>query len=131
AVKSRSLSAVKSRSLGKSAVVVGDRVGLVGDTSGAGGSLARIVTVAPRSTVLRRTADDDDPVERVIVANADQMVVVTALADPPPRTRLIDRALVSAYDAGMDSLLCLTKADLADPTELLAGYAALGVPAVV
>ena len=36
---------------------------------------------------LRRTADDDDPVERVIVANADQLVVVTALADPEPRPR--------------------------------------------
>ena len=66
-----------------------------------------------RRTVLRRTADDDDPVERVIVANADQLVVVTALADPEPRPRLIDRALVAAYDAGLEPLLCLTKADLA------------------
>ena len=32
--------------------------------------------------MLRRTADDTDPVERVIVANADQLVIVTALADP-------------------------------------------------
>ena len=56
-------------------------------------------------TTLRRTADDDDPVERVIVANADQLVVVTALADPEPRPRLIDRALVAAYDAGMRPLL--------------------------
>ena len=54
-----------------------------------------------RTTVLRRTADDDDPVERVLVANADQLVVVTALADPEPRPRLIDRALVAAFDAGM------------------------------
>ena len=46
---------------------------------------------ASARTVLRRTADDDDPVERVLVANADQLVVVTALADPEPRPRLIDR----------------------------------------
>ena len=78
--------------------------------------------------MLRRTADDDDPVERVIVANADQLVVVTALADPEPRPRLIDRALVAAYDAGMDPLLCLTKADLADPETLLATYRPLGRP---
>ena len=71
------------------------------------------------TTVLRRTADDDDPVERVVVANADQLVVVTALADPEPRPRLIDRALVAAYDAGMKPLLCLTKSDLADPETLL------------
>ena len=81
--------------------------------------------------MLRRTADDDDPVERVIVANADQLVVVAALADPEPRPRLIDRALVAAYDAGLDPLLCLTKADLADPETLLSIYRPLGVPYVV
>src|SRR5918911_1111400 len=91
----------------------------------------RVVTVDERRTVLRRTADDDNPVERVIVANADQLVVVAALADPEPRPRLIDRALVAAYDAGMDPLLCLTKADLADPAPLLDVYAPLEVPSVV
>ncbi|MGZ5405582.1 MAG: ribosome small subunit-dependent GTPase A, partial [Nocardioides sp.] len=83
------------------------------------------------TTVLRRTADDDDPVERVIVSNVDQLVIVTALADPEPRRGLIDRALVAAYDAGMRPLLCLTKSDLADPETLLATYRPLGVPWVV
>jgi ribosome biogenesis GTPase len=122
---------MKSRPLGRKGVVVGDRVRLVGDVSGADGTLARIVEVDERRTVLRRTADDADPVERVIVANADQLVVVTALADPEPRPRLIDRALVAAYDAGLEPLLCLTKADLADPETLLATYRPLGVPYVV
>ncbi len=125
------ITAMKSRPLGRKGVVVGDRVRLVGDTSGADGSLARIVLVDDRVTVLRRTADDDDPVERVIVANADQLVIVTALADPEPRVGLIDRALVAAYDAGMDPLLVLTKSDLADPESLLAAYRPLGVPYVV
>lgn len=125
------VTAMKSRSLGRKAVITGDCVRLVGDTSGQEGSLARIVSVDPRATVLRRTADDDDPVERVIVANADQLVIVTALADPEPRQGLIDRALVAAYDAGMDPLLCLTKADLADPEPTVAGYRPLGVPYVV
>ena len=125
------VSAMKSRALGPKAVITGDRVRLVGDTSGVDGSLARIVSVDERKTVLRRTADDDDPVERVIVANADQLVIVTALADPEPRQGLIDRALVAAYDAGMDPLLCLTKADLADPERLLSSYRPLGVPYVV
>ena len=125
------VTAMKSRPLGRKGVVVGDRVRLVGDVSGDSGSLARIVTVDERTTVLRRTADDDDPVERVIVANADQLVIVTALADPEPRHGLVDRALVAAYDAGMDPLLCLTKADLADPEPLLASYRPLGVPYVV
>jgi ribosome biogenesis GTPase len=123
--------AVKARPLGRKGVVVGDRVRVVGDVSGNEGALARIVEVQDRQTVLRRTADDDDPVERVVVANADQLVVVTALADPEPRPRLIDRALVAAYDARMKPLLCLTKADLADPETLLATYRSLGVPWVV
>ncbi|MGH3345811.1 MAG: ribosome small subunit-dependent GTPase A [Nocardioides sp.] len=123
--------AMKARPLGRKGVVVGDRVRVVGDVSGAEGSLARIVEVSERATVLRRTADDDDPVERVVVANADQLVVVTALADPEPRPRLIDRALVAAYDAKMRPLLCLTKSDLADPETLLSTYRSLGVPWVV
>jgi ribosome biogenesis GTPase len=125
------VTAMKSRPLGRKGVVVGDRVRVVGDVSGRDGSLARIVEVRDRTTVLRRTADDDDPVERIIVANADQLVVVTALADPEPRTGLIDRALVAAYDAGMTPLLCLTKADLAAPDALLGTYRALDVPWVV
>jgi ribosome biogenesis GTPase len=126
-----SLWAVKARPLGRKGVVVGDRVRVVGDVSGEDGALARIVEVKERVTVLRRTADDDDPVERVVVANADQLVVVTALADPEPRPRLIDRALVAAYDARMRPLRCLTKSDLADPETLLATYRSLGVPWVV
>ncbi len=123
--------AMRARELGRTPVDVGDRVGLVGDLSGKPDALARIVRVEERTTVLRRTADDDDPVERVIVANADQLVIVTALADPQPRSRLIDRALVAAYDAGMDPLLCMTKPDLADPETLLSVYRPLGVPYVV
>lgn len=125
------VTAMKARPLGRKGVVVGDRVRLVGDTSGAEGSLARIVVVDERTTVLRRTADDSDPVERVIVANADQLVIVVALADPEPRVGLIDRALVAAYDAGMDPLLCLTKADLASPDPLVSVYRPLGVEYVV
>jgi ribosome biogenesis GTPase len=123
--------AMKARPLGRKGVVVGDRVRVVGDVSGADGALARIVEVQERTTTLRRTADDDDPVERIIVANAEQLVIVTALADPEPQPRLIDRALVAAFDSGMLPLLCLTKADLADPETLLATYRSLGVPWVV
>ncbi|MCP2167977.1 ribosome small subunit-dependent GTPase A [Goodfellowiella coeruleoviolacea] len=123
--------AMRARELGRTPVVVGDQIDLVGDTSGAPDTLARIVRVAERSTVLRRTADDTDPFERVVVANAEQLVIVTALADPPPRTGFIDRCLVAAYAGGLTPLLCLTKSDLADPSELRQAYADLDVPIVV
>lgn len=130
-ISDREVIATKARQLGRTGVIVGDQVGVVGDTSGEEGTLARIVQVEERQTVLRRTADDDDPYERPIVANADQLVIVTALADPPPRTGMIDRILVAGYDAGIQPLLCLTKADLASPDALLAEYEPLGVPVVV
>ncbi len=121
---------MKARELGKGSIVVGDRVSLAGDVSGQPDTLARVVRVHPRTSVLRRSAEDDDPAERVVVANADKLVIVTALADPPPRPRLIDRFLVAAYDAGLEPLLCLTKADLAPPDELLAAYQPLGVRSI-
>jgi ribosome biogenesis GTPase len=127
----RQVIAMKARELGRRSVVVGDRVALAGDISGAPGTLARIVRVRPRTSVLRRSADDTDPVERVIVANADQLVIVCSLASPPPRLRFIDRCLVAAYDAGLDPLLCLTKADLAPPDQVVAVYEPLGLPFVV
>ncbi len=130
-VDGRVVTAMKARPLGRRGVVVGDRVRVEGDVSGDEGSLSRIVEVGERTTTLRRTAEDDDPVERVIVANADQLVVVVALADPDPQPRLIDRALVAAYDAGLAPLLCLTKSDLTSPDDLLATYRSLGVPWVV
>ena len=122
--------AIKARELGRKGVVVGDRVGLVGDVSDETDALARIVKIEERQTVLRRTADDADEVERVIVANADQLGVVISLTNPEPRFGLIDRALVAAYDAGLEPLLILTKADLADPAPVVDAYAALDVPAI-
>lgn len=67
----------------------------------------------------------------MVVANADQLAIVTALADPEPRPRLIDRCLVAAYDGGLDPLLVLTKSDLAPPDKMLELYGDLDIPYVV
>ncbi|WP_084124150.1 ribosome small subunit-dependent GTPase A [Demequina sp. NBRC 110054] len=124
------LTAVKARELGRRGLVIGDRVAVVGDTSGAEGTLVRLVRREERSTELRRTADDTDPTERVVVANADSLAIVTALADPEPNPRMIDRCLVAAFDAGMDAVLVLTKADLGSAAELRAAYEPLGVTVI-
>ncbi|MEV0635098.1 ribosome small subunit-dependent GTPase A [Streptomyces sp. NPDC050619] len=130
-VDDRIVLAMKARELGRKAAVVGDRVAIVGDLTGNKDTLARIVRIGERTSVLRRTADDDDPYERVVVANADQLAIVTALADPEPRPRLIDRCLVAAFDAGLEPLLVMTKSDLAQPDKLLELYGHLDIPYVV
>lgn len=124
------LTAVRARALGRRGVIVGDRVSVNGDLSGAPGTLARIVTTAPRTTVLLRSAEEGDA-ERPLVANADQLGIVIAAANPTPRQGFVDRCLVAAYDAGLDPLLIVTKTDLADPSEFLSEYADLDVPAVL
>ncbi|PZQ91891.1 MAG: ribosome small subunit-dependent GTPase A [Leifsonia xyli] len=126
----RTATATRARELRDRAIVTGDRVDVVGDASGDVGTLARIVRVQPRSTLLRRSADDTDAVERVIVANADQLLIVVAAADPEPRPRLVDRYLVAAYDAGIHPLMVITKTDLADPGLFLANFAGLEVPVI-
>jgi ribosome biogenesis GTPase / thiamine phosphate phosphatase len=123
--------AMRARELGRTPIVVGDLVDLVGDTSGRPDTLARVVRVADRSSVLRRTADDNDPYERVVVANAQQLLIVVALADPPPRLGFIDRCLVAAFAGGLKPVLCLTKSDLAAPDAILAAYTDLDLPVLV
>mgnify|MGYP001163053601 CR=1 FL=1 len=138
ATPTATVTAMRARALGRRSVVVGDRVDLVGDVSGAPNTLARIVRIQERTSALRRSADDEDTPEarqeKVVVANADQLVIVASLTDPPPRTGFIDRCLVAAFDEEIDPLLCLTKADLVPPdaaTPLLDYYADLDLPHVL
>jgi ribosome biogenesis GTPase len=127
----RPVVAMRARELGRTAIVVGDEVAVVGDLSGRPDTLARIVKVAERRTVLRRTADDTDPFERVVVANAERLLIVVALADPPPRTGFVERAMVAAYAGGLTPILCLTKSDLAAADEFTAQFADLGLSIVL
>jgi ribosome biogenesis GTPase len=121
----RHVTAMRARELGRTPIVVGDHVDVVGDLTGRTDTLARIVRRGERRTVLRRTADDTDSTERVVVANADQLLIVVALADPPPRTGLVDRALIAAYAGGIRPILCLTKTDLASAEPFAENFADL------
>ncbi|MDR3665120.1 MAG: ribosome small subunit-dependent GTPase A [Mycobacterium sp.] len=124
------ITAMRARELGRTPIVVGDSVGIVGDLTGRPDTLARIVRREDRRTVLRRTADDTDPTERVVVANADQLLMVVALADPPPRAGLVQRALIAAYVGGLRPILCLTKTDLAPAEPFAAEFAGLDLTVV-
>lgn len=121
------VTSTRARELRSVAIVAGDRVDVVGDTSGESGTLARIVRVHDRETVLRRSADDTDEFERVIVANADVMLMVVAARDPEPRIRLVHRYLIAAYDAGITPVMVVTKTDLADPDPFLAEFQGLDI----
>ncbi len=127
----RQIDATMGKEMRKAGAVVGDRVALAGDLSETVGALARIVRVEPRTSLLRRSADDSDQVERVIVANATQMLIVTAIANPEPRTRLIDRYIAAAFDAGLRPILCITKTDLADPADFLKHFEGLSISVVL
>lgn len=121
------ITAMKARELGKNSIVVGDQIRLAGDITGSDGSLARAVEVLPRRNQLARTVDDIGAHEKVVAANVDQLIIVTATADPEPRHGFVARCLAVAYDQGITPVLVMTKCDLADPTEFLEPYRALGV----
>ena len=125
------ITATLAKELRKSGAVVGDIVALSGDTTGQEGALALIVRVEPRESVLRRSADDSDQVERVIVANATQLLIVAAVTNPEPRTRLIDRYLAAGFDAGLSPAIVLTKTDLADPADLIKHFSSLSIPIIL
>ncbi|MGE2713251.1 ribosome small subunit-dependent GTPase A [Mycolicibacterium litorale] len=126
----RVVTAMRARELGRTPIVVGDDVEVVGDLSGRPDTLARIVRRGERRTVLRRTADDTDPTERVVVANAGQLLIVVALADPPPRTGFVERALIAAYAGGLTPILCLTKSDLAPAEPFAAQFTDLDLTVI-
>jgi len=121
------VTAMKAREMGPKSVVVGDLVNLVGDVSGTEGSLARIVSIEARRNSLSRTVDDAAKMERTIVANIDQLVIVVAAANPEPRRGLIDRFLVCAFHENIKPILLVTKTDVAAIPEFLHEYETLGV----
>lgn len=95
----------------------------------------RIVELLPRATVLTRTADDDRDLERVVVANAEQVVVVVAADHLLAGTRFLDRVMVSASVGRLDAAMCVNRIDLVTDRrgvdEACARYAAIGVSSCV
>ena len=96
------------------------------------GDEPRVVEVLERDTVLTRTADDADDTERVVVANADQIVVVVAADHLDVGARFVDRVLVAASLGGVDPAVCINKVDLvsdrAEVEAVTARYEDIEVP---
>ncbi len=106
---------------------------VVGDRARAGGERGRVVVegVEPRRNAFSRRAAGEQPVEQVVAANLDQVVLVASLARPEFRPGLADRVLAQAEHAGLPARLALNKTDLGPPEAargLLREYAKAGYP---
>jgi ribosome biogenesis GTPase / thiamine phosphate phosphatase len=85
-----------------------------------------IERVEPRRGIVSRTSRGR---QHVLVANVDQLVIVTSAAEPRLKPNLIDRLLVTAEKSGIRPIICINKIDLIEPAHLmpLVGvYAQLG-----
>jgi ribosome biogenesis GTPase / thiamine phosphate phosphatase len=74
-----------------------------------------IERIEPRSSVLSRTSKGR---QHVIVANIEQLIIVTSAAEPTIKPNLIDRYLLTAEKIGVQPVLCINKIDLVDPADL-------------
>lgn len=72
---------------------------------------ALVDRIEPRTFTLQRRSLAGR--SKVMAANVDTLVAVTALADPPPRLLTLDQLLAFAELEGMDAIVVLTKPDLA------------------
>ncbi len=95
------------------ALAAGDEVTVTPD--GAGGGI--VESVAPRRSMLVRPDVHLGHRQQVLVANADQLLVVAAWADPPMWPELVDRYFITAQRFGLEPLLCMNKSDLAPSDE--------------
>ncbi len=114
---------------GRNVVTVGDRVWF--RPGGHGGVEGLIERVEPREGVITRGYRNR---QQVLAANVDQVLIVSALAEPGLKLGLVDRYLVSAEIGGVRPVLVLNKADLVDMAAfqwVVGLYSMLGYETVV
>ena len=90
-------------------VAVGDRVTVSPDGAGRG----VVEAVLPRRSVLARPDVFASHLQQVIVANADQLLIVASWREPPVWLELIDRYLIAADRHNLSAVICINKVDLA------------------
>lgn len=115
----------RTKALGN-AVVVGDRVTLEWERE-----RAVVTDVAPRRNAFSRRASGERPLEQVVAANLDQLVLVTSLASPEFSPGFVDRVLAQTEHAGLPARLVINKVDLgadADARRIVDDYALAGYP---
>jgi ribosome biogenesis GTPase len=90
--------------------------------------------VLPRRSALVRPDVFHSHLQQVIVANVDQLLVVSSWRDPPLWLELVDRYLITAKRNNLLAIICANKTDLAenpaDYRSALQPYVNLGLRAV-
>jgi ribosome biogenesis GTPase len=94
-------------------VAVGDEV----EITIAEGEKGAIDDIMPRRTKISRMATGTVPIEHIIVANADQMIMMISAKLPPFKSRLLDRLLILAEAGGLEPIIIINKMDLLDDKE--------------
>jgi ribosome biogenesis GTPase len=95
-------------------VAAGDRV-LFRPVAASGAHEGVIDRVEPRQGCLRRATRGR---QQLLVANVEQVLIVTSAAEPRLKPNLIDRMLVAAEQAKIRPIVCINKIDLIDPASL-------------
>jgi ribosome biogenesis GTPase len=112
-------------------VAVGDEVLVSEDGTGSG----LVEAVLPRRSVLARPDVFYSHLRQVIVANADQLLIVSSWREPAIWLELIDRYLITAERSHLPVVICVNKMDLvedaAECQQTLQPYLALGHQVIV
>ena len=129
----RAQRSAKGRQIYADPVAVGDEV-VVTPRDNEEGVIEEIL---PRRTNFsRRYPGKRDAIEQIIVANADQVVIVLSTRLPDFNLRFLDRFLILAEVGEMDAVVCLNKIDLINSAErqelrsILSAYEQLGYPVI-
>ncbi len=101
----------------KTVITVGDRVTFTPQQN----DLAVIEALHPRKNHFVRPP----------ISNLDRLFIVIAAADPTPDPFFADKLTVIARHAGVQPILVINKADLADPTPLQQIYTKAGFPVIL
>jgi ribosome biogenesis GTPase len=111
----------------RNAVVAGDRVFF----SPMGPAEGVIERIEPRAGTLSRVSRNK---AHLIVANVEQAVIVTSVAEPDLKPGLIDRFLCSTEKGGIRAIICINKIDLGRAAQLqpiVGQYSRIGYPVVL
>ena len=129
----RAQRSAKGRQIYADPVAVGDEVVVTPRDNEEG----VIEEISPRRTKFsRRYPGKRDAIEQIVVANADQVVIVLSTRLPDFNLRFLDRFLILAEVGEMDAVVCLNKIDLIDSAErqelrsILSAYEQLGYPVI-